>query len=175
MKAPYRALTLAIHPSSHGFGWIAFENPFTIHSHGAVGARGAGKNEICLKRVERLFAKLTPETLVLEAFERGQSSRATRIAKLGRSIVALAVTEGINVAVYQLGEVRATFAHLGARTRDEIAASVVRLFPQLKRFLPPKRRAWESERWHFSRFCAAALVLTHYQMDAGKLLASLSL
>lgn len=174
MRPPYKALTLAIHPTSRGFGWVAFENPFTIHSHGTVGGRGPNKNETCLARIERLFAKLTPETVVLEAFEREHSSRATRIAKLGRAIVALAITEGINVAVYRLGEVRETFAHVGARTREEIAASIVRHFPQLKRYLPRKRRAWESEGWHLSRFSAAALALTHYQRDATSLLENLS-
>jgi Holliday junction resolvasome RuvABC endonuclease subunit len=163
MTAPYRALTLAIHPNSRGFGWIAFENPFTMDSCGTVSARGAHKNEQCMRRITRLIAKLQPETIVLEAFEPKQSARATRITKLGRSIVGLAVTERIDVVVFRFAEIRSSFAHLGADTRHEIAEAVVKLFPQLKRYLPAKRRAWQSERWRLSLFCAAALALAHFQ------------
>jgi Holliday junction resolvasome RuvABC endonuclease subunit len=170
----YRALTLAIHPTSKGFSWIAFENPFTIYDFRTVGARGTSKNERCLQRIERLIATLSPQTIVLEAFEPRLSSRASRVTKLGRAIVALAVTQRIEVAIYRFGQVQACFAHVGARTRGEIAGAVTRLLPEFARYLPGRRRAWQSEQWRLSLFCAAALALTHYQRDAESVLENLS-
>jgi hypothetical protein len=38
MKPGYRALTLAIYPTSKGFSWIAFENPFTIYDYRTSGS-----------------------------------------------------------------------------------------------------------------------------------------
>jgi Holliday junction resolvasome RuvABC endonuclease subunit len=169
MKPRYRALTLAIHPTSRGFSWIAFENPFTIYGFGTVGARGADKNRRCMLRIERLLTRLTPEVVVLETFE--GSVRSGRIAALGRTVVTFAAAEGVNVALYRAAEVRSNFAHMGAQTRHEIAEAVTRLFPHLKRHLPRKRRAWESEPWRLSLFCAAALALTHFQRDALRVMA----
>jgi Holliday junction resolvasome RuvABC endonuclease subunit len=174
MSAPYRSLTLAVHPSTQGFGWIAFEGPFSPYDWGVTYARGREKNAICLRRVEKLIERLTPETLVLEAFEEGSSKRRTRIANLGRAMVALAIDRGVEVAVYSFNDVRSCFTHLGARSRWEIAEAIARQQGAFAHLLPKKRRSWETESGRLTLFCAAALALTHYQRDARSLLEHLS-
>jgi Holliday junction resolvasome RuvABC endonuclease subunit len=173
MSAGYKAITLALHPSSKGFSWVAFSNPFTIEDFGTVGTRAPGKNAKCLRRIEKLISRLQPGILVLEAFEPGQSVRATRITKLGRAIVCYAIAERIDVAIFSFKEVQQQFVHLGATTRQDIAEAIGRLFPLLARHLPNRRRAWESEKWRLSLFCAAALGLTSYQRNAQNLLQAL--
>ncbi len=173
-RTRYRSLTLAIHPTSRGFGWVAFEGPFSPYAWGSVGARGAGKNVRCLRRIEKIIDRLTPETVVLEAFERDSSSRRTRITNLCRGIVALASAQSIDVAVYTFGDVRYTFAHAGARSRQEIAEAVARQLPAFQRLVPRKRRPWDSEGYRMQLFSAAALALTHYQRDAVSVLENLS-
>lgn len=170
----YRSLTLAIHPSSRGFGWVAFEGPFSPYAWGSVGSRGAGKNARCLRRIEKIVERLTPETIVLEAFERQNSVRRTRVTDLCRGIVALAAAQSIEVAIYSFGDVRQTFAHVGARTRQEIAEAVARQLPAFQRLVPRKRRAWDSEGHRMHLFSAAALALTNYQRGATVLLDDLS-
>ncbi len=171
----YRALTLAVHANNRGLGWIAFEGPFTPYDWGTVGTpSGREKNERCLKRLEKLLDRLTPETLVLEAFERDASGRRDRIADLSRAIVALAISRGVDVAVHAFGDVRQCFASVGARSRQEIAEAVARQLGALDHLLPQKRRPWEAESWRMPLFCAAALALTHYQRRALILLDDLS-
>jgi Holliday junction resolvasome RuvABC endonuclease subunit len=169
----YRALTLAIHPTSRGFGWVAFEGPFSPYDWGVVSARGPQKNAICLRRIEKLLTRLTPETLVLEAFERRQSVRRDRIENLGRALVALAASHAVGVTVFSFGEVRQCFASVGAWTRQEIAEAVARQITAFAHVLPRQRKPWDAENRRMALFSAAALALTHYQRDAHALLAAL--
>lgn len=169
-RAPYRAITLAIHPNAHGFGWAAFTGPFSPYDWGSVGAKGTGKNETCLRRIERLLDRLTPQVLVLEAFEGTGSARRPRSIRLCRAIMALAIDHGVDVAVCSFRDVRAHFLHVGARTRCEIAAAIGRQFTEFARLVPRARRAWEPEHWRISLFCAVALVMTHYHKDATQFL-----
>lgn len=172
--APYRAVTLAVHPTTHGFGWAAFTGPFSPYDWGNVSARGTDKNERCLRRVETLLARLTPQVLVLEAFEPDVAQRRPRLVRLGRAMTALAIARGVDVAIYPLNEVRGCFVHMGAVSRHEIAQTIVRQFAAFAHLLPRKRRPWDAEPWRLSLFNAVALVLTHYQRDATTLLESLS-
>lgn len=167
------AITLAIHPTARGFGWIAFDGPFNAYDWALVHAT-RNKNLTCLRAVERLFERLQPMTLVLEAYERSESRRNDRIARLCRAIVALAVDRQVEVAIYRRGDVQAAFASVGARTRDEIAQAVAHHVEALRPRLPRKRRAWESEDKRMPLFVAAALVSTHFQLGASSLLDSLS-
>lgn len=164
-----KGLTLAIHPTHRGFGWVAFEGPFSPYDWGLVFTR-RDKNAACIRSVEKLLGRFTPDTLVLKSFDRRTSARLPRVAKLCRAIVALAVDQGVEVAIYSRGDVRACFSSVGARTREEIASAVVRHIEAFRHLLPKKRPAWESEDRRLAIFAAAALVLTHYQLDASRFL-----
>jgi hypothetical protein len=163
------ACTLAIHPTSRGLGWVAFNGPFTPYDWGLACPK-KDKNTRCLRKVEALIARFVPESLVIEAFERQESARRDRIARLCRAIQSLAADRGVEVAVYSRGDVRACFAAVGARSRDEIAEAVARHVDALRDWLPKRRRPWETEHRRIAVFSAAALVLTHYQVGAGRLL-----
>ena len=192
---PPKGLTLAIHPTHRGFGWVAFEGPFSPYDWGMVFTRRR-KNAHCLRRTEALLGRFLPDTLVLEVFDRRRSARAPRITRLGRAMVSLAVDRGVEVAegpprglvriiahgtdelldlgvevaIYSRGDVRACFANVGAGTRQEIAEAVARHIDAFRHQLPRKRRSWESEDRRMAIFAAAALVLTHYQLGASRLL-----
>ena len=162
-------LTLAIHPFSRGFGWAAFEGPFTPYDWGLSTAR-RDKNAVCLRKIEKLIARLQPQTLVLEAFERRISARPARTARLCRAIVSLAADRGLEVALYSRVDVQAAFAPLGARTRDEIAAAVARHVDALRHRIPRARdKPWLWEDPRMALFSAAALILTHHQRGASSL------
>lgn len=162
-------LVLAVHPTSRGFGWVAFEGPFAPYDWGLVDARG-DKNATCLRTLEVMIARLAPETLVVEDFDRRRSARADRISRLCRAMVSLAANRGLDVAIYSRGDVRACFASVGALTRQEIAEAVARHIDAFRHQLPKRRKAWDRESPWMSVFSATALVLTHYQLDARRLL-----
>lgn len=161
-------LTLAIHPTSHGFGWIAFSGPFAPHDWSVVDVL-RDKNAACLRKIEQLLGRLQPETLVLESYDQPQAKRSGRIVSLCRAIVALAIERSIEVAIYCRDDIRSCFATIGARTRQEIAQAVARHVEPLRPRVPRARRAWESDPKRMGLFSAAALVLTHYRLGASTL------
>jgi len=160
-----RAITLGVYPSSRGFGWAAFENPFSVADFG-VFTQLRRKNEACLERIAALIARHEPEAVILEAFDGHESRRSRRIRLLSRAIQSLATDRGHEVAIYSRRDVRSTFADVAASTRDEIASAVARSVPALGMKLPPPRRQYDSEDKRLAMFNAAALVLTHYRNGA---------
>lgn len=165
---PKVAFTFALHATSRGFGWVVFEGPFTPHDWGTVVAKG-DKNAICLRRLDTMLTQFSPEALLLEAFGKGSSLRSPRIARLYRGIASMAASRGIDVHIYSLNDVKACFAAVGARTRQEIAEAVGRHIDAFGHRLPPPRRPWQSEDRRMALFSAAALVLTHFQYGGSRL------
>lgn len=170
---PRPSIVLGVHATSHGFGWVAFEGPFTLHDWGTSRARD-NKNDMSMRRFEKLLERLQPDTFVLEAFEGVGVRRSQRVVRLCRSMISTAALQGIEVAVYRRGDVQAAFAHLGAVDRHGTAQALVRLFDVLRPLLPPRRRAWEMANDRMGIFNAAAVVLVHFQRDAQALLGSLN-
>lgn len=169
---PRHALSLGVHATAHGFGWVAFEGPLSIYDWGTARA-SANKNDMAMRRFEVLLERLQPDTLVLESFEGEGARRSDRVVRLCRSMIASASVRGICVAVHRRSDVKAAFAHLGAVDRYETAQALVRLFDVLRPLLPRRRRAWETTNDRMGIFNAAAVVLTHFQRDAQTLLDTL--
>ncbi len=165
MTAPQAGVgrVLGFHPSGRGFGWAVFESPFLPIDWGLASAR-VDKNTVCLKRVEQLLRRYTPEILVMEIYDRERSRRHRRIAGLCAAVRALAEDRGVEVLVYTRLEVREAFAEVKARTRQEIAEAVARHLDVFRHRLPPPRRPWESEDARGALFAAAALALTHFRL-----------
>lgn len=162
------ALIFGFKPTSHGYGWIAFSGPFTIHDWGLSDTK-RDKNEGCLRKLESLLTRLNPHTIVLEAFENTTKLHSMRIVRLYRAVVALARERGIEVAIYAKNEVSACFVSVGAKSRHEIAMALARSFEILRDRLPAPRKAWEGPHRKMALFDAAAIVLTHYQLGASTL------
>lgn len=169
---PRRPLTLGIYPTSRGFGWVAMESPLAPFDWGLVEVR-RDKNQTCMLRIEELLNRLMPETIVLETFEKRNSRRTDRIAKLCRGIAALGADRGIDVLAYSCCDIETCFATLGARTRHEIAEAVARHLPALADRLPAKRPVWKSEDRRMALFNAAALVLARFRYGAQNLFVEL--
>ncbi len=163
-----KSLTLAVHPSTRGFGWIAFESPLAPYDWALV-ETPKNKNATCLRKVEELFERLQPEMLVLETFERRNSLRADRITRLCRGLVGLAVERGVEISLYERSDIESCFHTVGARTRMEVAEAVARTLPALRSRLPARRAPWKAEDRRMALFGAAAVALTHYHLGAGSL------
>lgn len=161
---PKTPLIFALHATARGFGYVVFEGPFAPHDWGTVGARG-DKNATCLRKLEKMLDHFCPETLLLEE-AKSVANRSARITRLYQAVVGLCHARSIDVAVYTLGDIKACFAGAGARTRQDIAETVARQITAIGHRMPRKRKQWQSEDRRMSMFCAAALVLTHYQLGA---------
>lgn len=162
MKARYRSLTLALHPNTRGASWIAFEAPLAPYDWGTIGTRGPNKNARILAGLEKILTRLSVETIVIEAFGKENSQRSSRMSSLGQAILALAAVHGAEVAVYSFRDVRACYAHVGARSRHDIAEAIARQLDAISHLVPKRRKPWHGERARMSLFSAAALANTHY-------------
>jgi hypothetical protein len=157
---------MGFHPTARGFGWTVLESPLAVVEAGTFEHKQPGrKNENGLHRLGRLLDRFTPETLVLEAFDKQSSLRSARIRKLCLAAVALAADRGVEIVVYKRAETRKAFA---AQTRDDIAEAVLRTLPALQVHYPGRRRPWEGEAGRLAIFTAAALVLTHFHAGANR-------
>lgn len=161
---PKNPLTLAIHATSRGFGYVVFEGVGTPYDWGTVGARG-DKNAVCMRKLEIMFDRFSPETLLLEE-AKSVANRSARIDRLYTAIASMAANRGIEVAIYTLGQIKACFAQVGAVTRQDIAEAVARHIDAFRHSMPKPRKPWQAEDRRMAMFCAAALVLTHYQLGA---------
>jgi hypothetical protein len=165
----HRPLVLGFHPTARGFGWVVFENPFKLVSHGVYEPRG-DKNAGCLRKLDWLLKCSEPEVFVIEAFDRRSSMRSERIRKLCLAAVSAAAEHNAKLDCLRRSDVQRAFEAIGARTRDEIAEAVAKHIPALRTYLPARRQQWSSEDKRLSVFSAAALVLAHYHNGAAALL-----
>ena len=164
---PKNSLILAIHATSRGFGYVVFEGVGAPYDWGTVGARG-DKNAICLRKIEMMLDRYEPETLLLEE-AKSVANRSARITRLYTAIASMAAHRSIEVAIYTLGQIKTCFAKVGAVTRQDIAEAVGRHIEAFRHSMPKPRKPWQAEDRRMAMFCAAALVLTHYQLGAGRL------
>ena len=159
---PKNPLILAIHATSRGFGYVVFEGVGAPYDWGTVGARG-DKNAVCLRKIEMMLDRFAPETLLLEE-AKSVANRSARIQRLYAAIASMATHRSIEVAIYTLGQIKTCFARVGAITRQDIAEAVGRYIEAFRHQMPKPRKPWQAQDRRMAMFCAAALVLTHYQL-----------
>ncbi|HEX5182045.1 MAG TPA: hypothetical protein VFW19_02720 [Allosphingosinicella sp.] len=169
MKPPEPgSLAFGFHPTKHGFGWVTFASPLSIYDCGLCEAR-SDKNAKCLRRLEKLFAKLEPHTLVLETFEAPAVRRSERVVRLCKAAAEIARGRGMDVVVYGRDDIKSCFASVGAASRQEIAETIARSFESLRHRLPKPRNRWEGQPRRMAIFDAAAVVLAHFQLGTSRL------
>jgi Holliday junction resolvasome RuvABC endonuclease subunit len=161
-------LVLGFQPVSQGFGWAAFSSPLSLYDWGLFHVKKR-KNTQSLARLEKLLARLNPEAIVLEAYDHG-AKRSDRVVRLCRSVVALAIEQRIDVAVYTREQIKACFGSVGASSRHEVAEAVARSFEALRPRLPKPRRAWDAPDRRMAIFDAAAATMAHFQINSSQVL-----
>ena len=160
-------VTLAIAPTHSGFGYVVFENSDLIMDWGVKGARLNKQRDFLLK-ARVLMHMLQPSVLVLEDAHHKSSRRSDRVKALLDKVAELARSQKVKVVRHSRSDMLAVFYRMEAENKDEIAAAVAKLVPELEPRLPPQRRKWESEHQSMGIFEAAALALTHFARGGGQ-------
>jgi len=158
-----RKLVMAVFPNTRGFAYVVFEGALLPIDWGMSEVRGARKNTLAVRRIDRLINLLGPDVLVLRAMADLQTPRGKRLCKLVGSLGELAKAKGIASLQFPREEVRRTFHYLGSPTRDTIARSIAKHIACFDPYLPPIRQFWKSEDRRMGIFDAAALALTFYR------------
>lgn len=163
---PADAVVLAIYPITRGVGFALMKSPLSPIDWGIKGIQRGDRHASCLEKVAALVERHQPDTIVLEDPTAPRLQRARGIDRLTRAIESLARHERIDVYRYPRSVVQECFSQFGVRTRYDIAAAIAARIPVFERFLPHKRKLWESEDPRMGIFRAAALALTHYDVQA---------
>jgi hypothetical protein len=148
--------TLAIDPTTSGFGFVVLEGSERLVDWG-LGRLEKPEDSLFQKRIEKLLDRAAPQILVLEDMrDSRRGERATAWARLAEKAAA---KRGLRVERISRAEVSEHFASSG-KTRWEVGVAISRLFPELVPSLPKKRRIWESEDRRMAIFTAASFALT---------------
>jgi hypothetical protein len=133
--------------------------------------RAVGEAEAAMasKRLAVLLKSFSPSAIVVkrERWDRAQTN--SHIRSLVEVVIRVASAHSVPIFLIEQDDVRKTFSNMDCETRDEIAAALARIFPELVWRLPPKRRAWQSEHPRMAMFDAIALGLAYWQHRSIKL------
>lgn len=142
----YRRRTLSIEPTVRGFGYTALE---VVAESGSAETKLVGWGLAHLrdrspngyrKRLLRVVERYLPDELILE--DLSVSRRGQRVRQVVQALAAEAERLGIRVRFVSR---KAVMEKWGAKSKYELACLVVERFPELRPWLPRKRRAWETE------------------------------
>jgi hypothetical protein len=164
----YDPTILTIDLRHRRFGYAVFEGHRLLRDSGLRVYRAVGEAEAAMatKRLATLLKSFSPSAIVVkrERWDRAQTN--SHINALVEVMTRVAASHSVPIVLIEHDDVRKTFRNLGCETRDEIAAALARIFPELHWRLPPKRRAWQSEHPRMAMFDAIALGLAYWQHQA---------
>lgn len=161
---PHSGSVFAVHPTSSGFGWAAFDKAGVLVEWGIASAKEGRKLRL-VSRFKRLLSRHEPAALVIEAYA-GESGRADRIRKLYRAFDRAASGIGAEVCIYDR-ETVATVLDVPLRaTRYEVARRIAERLAELSHRVPRKQAFGASEDPRQSLFAAIALALTYYALKS---------
>ena len=115
------------------------------------------------RRVAALLERFAPSIMGIEKSRTANALNPERVELLYRSIRREASHFSASTLLFTRIKVREAFQDFGARSKDDIAAILARMFPELQPSLPPKRKLWEPEHFSMPMFDAVALAVSYWR------------
>lgn len=156
-----RVLALALDITSKGISYVVLEGPESLLDWGSVRVKDQSKNAY-LDRAEELYSRYLPHLLVLEDSQGKSARRGPRTKAIIARLELFAFGKCLPVFKASRGDVRVAFRG-AAKTKQEIAEAIVKVFPELGDLLPKPRRAWESEADRMNVFDAVSFALAAFR------------
>jgi len=115
------------------------------------------------RRLSSLIRLFSPSVMVFKK-ERWELSRTNPHMRILVAMVEnQASAHSVQIRLITDFDVKSSFRNIGCETREEIAAALARIFPELSSYIPPKRRAWQAEHPRRTVFEAIAAGLAYWQ------------
>jgi hypothetical protein len=161
----YDPTILAIDLRHRRFGYAAFKGHRSLLDSGLRVYRAVGAAEAAMasKRLVVLLRLFSPTAIVIKRERWDRAKTNPHIKSLVEVTTRIASEHSLPVLLIKHADLRKTFGNMGCETKDEIAAALANIFPELTWRLPPKRRAWQSEHPRMAMFDAIALGLAYWQ------------
>ena len=151
---------LAIDLRTRRFGYAVFESPLHLLDWGATSYPSdvqEGPKE-ARRRFRKLLKLFDPSAVILRAM-RGKDRS---VALLFEAIQNEAFSRQVPIRIIKRLDNPTVFQGKG---NDDTASALAERYPELLWKLPPKRKAWESERHNMIVFCAITAGLAYLQND----------
>jgi hypothetical protein len=163
---------LAVDARRSRFGYALFEGPTRLLDWGAseIPAYTADRTAVLIasKRIVPLLKLGHPEVLVVKRPRRGKRGSATATAPIVKAILREATERQIRVCPMSRKEILRAFRIFEGSTKNEIAEFLAGVFPELLARLPPKKKAWQSERHSMIVFDAIATGFAFWQRNGAQ-------
>lgn len=155
-----RQRVLAIDPTTFGCCYAILENDRGLVDWGGKRVEVKGKNTHTIAAALALIRTYRPDVLVLEDCQATDSRRCARVQTLIQHLEGAGRGQKVPVAFVTPRALRRTCTGNPSATKHDVAVAVAKRFPELARWLPPKRKLWMSEHWRTGVFDAVALAVT---------------
>lgn len=157
-------VVLGIFPNARGFGFALMESPSELLDYGSKTFRPL-TNDKCIKGVKNILDYYKPKLILLRNEESKDFRGSKRIKQLLVHLKVIAKNTSVEVKSYSRNEIRFVFSQFKAKTKYEIATTLAKWLPQLKKRLPKPRQLWMPEDHRMGMFDALSLVFTHYYLS----------
>lgn len=158
---------LAIALRSQRLGLVVAEGSIELVHWGMIFYEGNEDASIAsaMKRTHVLFARFSPARVAIERSKTDNAPNAENLQSLYRCIRKEASSRSVPVSVLTRTQVSEAFRDFNVRSKDDIAALLARMFPELQPKLPPKRKLWKREHFSMPMFDAVALAVACWRRD----------
>jgi hypothetical protein len=165
MRCSEEAHILALDVRNSRIGYALFAGPKQLLDWGTntVPSQCKNRTQWIKRRMEQLLRHGSPVSIVMKQPRRAKLSGNASGVPILKAIRSVVEEHGIPMHVLERAEIEATFRPFRARTKEEIACAIVRIFPELLARLPPKRKEWQPEARAMIVFDAIATGIAYLQ------------
>jgi hypothetical protein len=141
-------------------GFAVFEEPDHLLDWG-IRRWHAGIDPVSaiMRCISQLLELYSPSVVVLKRLNGARKARQRK--RLIEAVIRQLVSHSTELRTLKRSDVRHAFRRYGGRNKYEIADAIAETFPELRPKLPPKRKAYQPERYNAVIFDAVALALAH--------------
>lgn len=158
---------LAVALRSQRLGFVVVEGSIELIHWGMIYYEGNQDARIATarKRIQALFVRFVPSCVAIERSKADKAPSPGNLQSLYLTIRREASRRSIPVSMFTRIKVRSAFRDFSVKSKDDIAALLARMFPELQPKLPPKRKLWKREHFSMPMFDAVALAVACWRRD----------
>jgi Holliday junction resolvasome RuvABC endonuclease subunit len=156
---------LAIAIRSQRLGYAVLDGSNKLLDWGMVFYRRNGGKQVATtaKRISSLLELYAPSMIVVEQSELRQVRNVGGLRLLSKLLRREAARQSVKFHATKQLDVRKAFRSFDAKSKDDVAAALARMFPEVAYKLPHRRKVWESEHSIMPMFDAIAIGVSYWE------------
>ena len=156
---------LAIDLRLSRFAYAVYEGPKRLLDWGGRACPPSKGADLAAQRVVELLRLFHPAVVVMKKDRRGGVRNAPVLRRVANQVRHEAAIRSVPVFLCSPEEVKEAFRIFRVRTKDDVAAAVAGIFPELLWELPRKRKKWDNEHPRMAVFDAISIGFAYFQRN----------